>query len=333
MNTVFDAVREKLPHAVVRYAKGCEVLSESIDGFAEAVELAKQSDVAILVLGDKSGLTDDCTCGESRDRANLNLPGVQEDLLRAVAATGTPVVLVLVNGRPMTITWAAEHIPAIVEAWLPGEEGANAVADVLFGDTNPGGKLPVTFPRDVGQIPLFYNHKPSGNRSHWKEHYVDTSVYPLYPFGFGLSYTQFEIDNLRIEQDTVQADDTVTIHVDVANVGQRSGDEVVQLYIRDTISSVTRPVMELKGFRRVPLAPGERKTVTFELPVSVLAFYNRDMCYVIEPGRIEVLVGNSAAHIACQSAFEIATGTTEAAHNKRFFTTTSVSRDGSIVSP
>lgn len=320
MISILAAIRAAVPAAEVRYAKGCDVLSDSTAGFAEAVALAEASDVAVVVLGDKAGLTADCTSGESCDRANLNLPGVQEDLLRAVAATGTPVVLILINGRPMTIPWAAEHVPAILEAWLPGEEGANAVADVLFGDANPGGKLPVTFPQHVGQIPLFYNHKPSGNRSQWKEHYVDTSVHPLYPFGFGLSYTQFEMDNLRITPEVVRADETVTIQVDVTNVGARAGDEVVQLYVRDLVSSVTRPVQELKGFLRVTLEPGERRTVTFELPVSLLAFYDREMRYVVEPGRIEVRIGNSSANIACLGGFEIVGGLTEVSHKGRYFT-------------
>ncbi len=320
MISVLEAIRAAVPAADVRYTRGCDVLGDSTAGFAEAVALAQAADVAILVLGDKAGLTEDCTCGEARDRANLNLPGVQDDLLRAVAATGTPVVLVLINGRPMTITWAAEHVPAILEAWLPGEEGANAVADVLFGDVNPGGKLPVTFPRHVGQIPLFYNHKPSGNRSHWKEHYVDTSVHPLYPFGYGLSYTRFEIANLRITPETVRASDTVMIQVDVTNVGDRAGDEVVQLYVRDLVSSITRPVQELKGFQRITLAPGQRRTITFELPVSLLAFYDRDMRYVVEPGRVEVCIGNSATNIACRGEFEIAGGVTEVSHKGRYFT-------------
>lgn len=320
MFTLFEVIRDRLPGADVQYAKGCGVLDVSTEGFAEAVALAQRADVAILALGDKSGLTDDCTCGEARDRAELNLPGVQEGLLRAVVATGTPTVLVLINGRPLTLTWAADHVPAILEAWLPGEEGGNAIADILFGDYNPGGKLPVTFPRHVGQIPLFYNHKPSGNRSHWKEHYVETSVDPLFPFGFGLSYTQFAFDDLCIEQDTVQADDSVTIRVSVTNVGPRRGDEVAQLYVRDSISSVTRPVMELKGFQRVTLDPGERKTITFTLPVSMLAFYNRDMHYVVEPGTFEVQVGNSAANIACTGTFDVVGDVTEVLDRKRFFT-------------
>lgn len=324
MVTLLEAIRDKLPGADVQYAKGCEVLDDSTEGFAEAVALAQQADVAVLALGDKAGLTDDCTCGEARDRANLNLPGVQGELLRAVVATGTPVVLVLINGRPLTLTWEAEHVPAILEAWLPGEEGANAIADILFGDYNPGGKLPVTFPRHVGQIPLFYNHKPSGNRSHWKEHYVDTSVHPLYSFGFGLSYTQFAIDNLHIAQDAVQVSDEVVIRVDVTNTGSRAGDEVVQLYIRDQVSSITRPVMELKGFARVALDPGETKTVQFVLPVNLLAFYDRDMRYVIEPGTIEVMIGNSSANILCRGTFEITGETTEAAHDGPYFTKVSV---------
>ena len=257
--SVLDAIRAKVGDgAQVRYAPGVKtVLDTSTDGFAEAVELARQSDVAILVVGEKSGLTDDCTCGEARDRAKLGLPGVQQQLVEAVHATGTPVVVVLVSGRPQAVPWIAEHVPALVHAWLPGEEGANAIADVLFGDYNPGGKLPISVPRDVGQVPVFYGHKLSGGRSHWKVDYVELSTKPLYPFGYGLSYTRFEYRNLRISAGEARADEQVTIQVDLANVGERAGDEIVQLYVRDVASSVTRPVKELKGFRRVTLEPGE----------------------------------------------------------------------------
>ncbi|MFZ1400757.1 MAG: glycoside hydrolase family 3 N-terminal domain-containing protein, partial [Candidatus Promineifilaceae bacterium] len=231
MQTILQAIGEKVsPGTKLVYAKGCDVLGEDRSGFAEAVAAAANADVALLFLGGKSGLTDDCTCGEARDRADLNLTGVQQELLAAVHATGTPTVLVLVNGRPLSTTWAADHIPAIVEAWLPGEEGAEAVADVLFGDFNPGGKLPITVPRHVGQVPIFYNHKPSGGRSHWKGDYVDLSHKPLWPFGFGLSYTQFDITNLRVYKTAVSPHQSVTISVEITNVGQRAGSEVVQLY-------------------------------------------------------------------------------------------------------
>lgn len=312
------------PQTQVRYAKGCDVLSDSTEGFAEAIAIAEQSDVAILVVGDKAGLTDECTSGEARDRAVLDLPGVQEDLIRAVHATGTPVIVVLVNGRPLTFPWLLENVPAILEAWLPGEEGGNAIADVLFGKVSPGGKLPMSFPRAVGQIPTFYNHKPSGGRSHWKEHYVETNVKPQFPFGFGLSYTTFDIDTLRLSTAQARAGETVDISVTVTNTGQRAGDEVVQLYIHDVLSSVTRPVKELKGFQRVTLQPGEAKTVTFHLAVNQLAFYNREMAYVVEPGTIEVMVGSSSVDLPCQGTFEIAGDTMDVAQNKAFFCPTTV---------
>ncbi|HEX2622888.1 MAG TPA: glycoside hydrolase family 3 N-terminal domain-containing protein, partial [Phototrophicaceae bacterium] len=196
--TVLNALKDRVsPDTRIQYARGCDVIEPSTDGFAEAVEVAKQAQVAIVVVGDKAGLTDSCTSGEARDRADLGLPGVQEQLVRAVYETGTPIVLVLINGRPVSLDWIAESVPAILETWFPAEEGANAIADVLFGDVNPGGKLPITFPRTVGQVPIFYGHRPSGGRSHWKEDYVETSVKPLYPFGYGLSYTRFEFSDLR----------------------------------------------------------------------------------------------------------------------------------------
>ncbi|MFN8453010.1 MAG: glycoside hydrolase family 3 C-terminal domain-containing protein, partial [Anaerolineae bacterium] len=252
VDSVLEAIRAQVsPGTRVRYAKGCDVIGADTSGFAEAVEAARGAQVAVLVVGDKGGLADDCTSGEARDRADLDLPGVQKELVRAVYDTGTPVVVVLVNGRPVSLGWIAEAVPAIVEAWFPSEEGANAIADVLFGDANPGGKLPITFPRSVGQIPIFYGHKPSGGRSHWKENYVETSVKPLYPFGYGLSYTRFEFGNLRIDPASARAGDTVTVSVDVTNVGGRGGDEVVQLYTHQQVPLLTRPVKELRAFQRV----------------------------------------------------------------------------------
>ena len=205
------------------FAPGCAINDSERSGFEAATRAAQAADAIILVLGDKSGLALDCTCGESRDRAELGLPGVQQELVEAIAALGKPIVVVLINGRPLTIPWIAEHIPALVEAWLPGEEGGAAIADVLFGDANPGGKLPMTFPRDVGQIPIFYNHKPSGGRSHWHGDYVSLPSTPLYAFGHGLSYTQFEYGNLQIDPLQVAADSRVTISAEVKNVGARAG--------------------------------------------------------------------------------------------------------------
>ena len=207
---------------IIDYAKGCDVTGEDSSGFAEAVAIAQTADVALIFVGGKSGLTDSCTSGEARDRHEINLPGVQQQLVEAVAATGTPVVVVLINGRPLSISWIDEHVPAILEAWLPGEEGSTAVADVLFGDVSPGGKLPISFPRDVGQVPVYYAHKPSGGKSYWKETYVNLSNKPLYPFGFGLSYTTFEIANLRQSSVSMAAGESVEISVDVTNTGSRA---------------------------------------------------------------------------------------------------------------
>ena len=276
-----------------------------------------------MVVGDKAGLTDSCSSGESRDRAELGLPGVQEQLVRAVAETGTPVVLVLMNGRPLTLPWIAEHIPAILEVWLPGEEGGNAVADVLFGDANPGGKLPMSFPRSIGQLPVFYNHKPSGGRSHWKGNYVEMSPRPLFPFGFGLSYTIFDYANLRFDRTEIAPDGQLTVSIDITNSGARAGDEVVQLYLHDVQASVTRPVKELKGFQRITLAAGETRTVSFTLDARLLGFYDQRMDFVVEPGVIAVMVGSSSDDIRAQGEFTI-TGATTAIGEKVFFSTVSV---------
>ena len=281
--------------------------------------------MAIVVVGDKAGLADDCTSGEARDRATLDLPGIQGQLVKAVYETGTPIVLVLVNGRPVSLEWIAEYVPAIIEAWLPSEEGANAIADVLFGDVNPGGKLPITFPRSVGQVPIFYGHRPSGGRSHWKENYVETSAKPLYPFGYGLSYTSFEFSNLRIDAADARPGSHVTVQIDVTNVGKRSGDEVVQLYIHQTVPYMTRPVKELKAFKRVTLEPEQTRTITFQLAVNQLGFYDRDDHFVVEPGEVEILVGHSSQDIPCTGSFEIVGERTQIDGDKVFFGDTQVS--------
>lgn len=306
MHSVLEAVSARVGEdTMVHYAKGCDVLDESEAGFAEAVAAARQADVAIVVVGDKAGLTLECSTGEFRDRATLGLPGVQQKLVEAIHATGTPVVVVLANGRPFSIPWIVEHIPAVLEAWLPGEEGAEAIVDVLFGDVNPGGKLPVTVVRGPGQIPLYYNHRPSGARSFFYGPYVDESNEPLFPFGFGLSYTRFDFANLTIAPDQATADGDVTIAVDVTNVGDRAGDEVVQLYTHTVGASVTRPVKELAGFKRIHLAPGEGTRVTFDLPIAQLSYHDRAMVRVVEPATIEVMVGNSSQHLPLTGSFAI----------------------------
>jgi beta-glucosidase len=325
MRSVLEGIKDRVsPQTRLYHAKGCDLTDPSTEGFAEAVEIARKSEVAVLVVGGKSGLTPDCTCGEFRDRADIGLPGVQEELVRAIYETGTPVVMVLIDGRPCALPWIAEHVPAIVEAWLPGEEGGEAVADALFGDYNPGGKLPITFPRAVGQIPIFYNHKPSGGRSFPYGDYVSLSARPLFPFGHGLSYTRFTFDNLQIAPNQVGAEGKVQISVEVKNVGEREGDEVVQLYLHDVLSSVTRPVKELKGFKRITLEPGEKKTVTFTLAVSQLGLYNQDMEFVVEPGAVEVMVGSSSEDIRLTGKFDIVGETTRVGTVRTFFSAVTV---------
>jgi len=302
----------------LHHAQGCTVLGEATAGFAAAVAAAQQAAVAIVVVGDKAGLTKDCSTGEFRDRSTLTLPGVQEELVKAVIATGTPTVVVYTNGRPVSSPWIAEHAHAILEAWLPGEEGAPAIADVLFGDVNPGGKLPVTVVHNAGQIPRFYNHKPSGAKSFLYGPYVDSSNEPLYPFGFGLSYTSFAFSDLALAATAVTGSDTLTISATVANTGKVAGDEVVQLYTRTLGASVTRPVKELRGFQRVTLQPGEAKRVTFHLHLHQTAYYDRTMRFVVEPGTLQVMVGNSAVTLPLTGEVTIGGEAVAVGDDKRF---------------
>jgi len=306
VSSVLEGIKHKVMQSTkVLFAKGCEVNDVSKGGFDEAVKAAQAADVAIVVVGGKSGMLPDSTCGEMRDRAELNLPGVQEELVEAIYESGTPVVVVLINGRPYTLGWIAKKIPAIIEAWLPGEEGGQAVADVLFGDYNPGGKLPVSFPEKEGQIPVYYSHKPSGRSSSLWGDYVDGSTRPLFEFGHGLSYTTFEFNDLKIEPNKTPVSGVVSVKASVKNTGSRAGDEVVQLYITDVVASVTRPVKELKGFKRIHLQPGEERMVEFHLPTELLAFYGRTMERIVEPGIFKVMVGRSSADILLEGEFEV----------------------------
>ena len=269
----------------VTYAKGCDHTGTSTTGFDEAVQAAQASDVAVLVLGDKS----ESTTGENNDRANLDLPGMQEQLLEAVAKTGKPIILVLVTGKPATIGWAAEHVPAILSTWFPGEQGGNATADVLFGDYNPAGRLPMTFPRSSDQLPLYYNYKPSGRAYN----YTDMSFTPLYRFGYGLSYSKFTYSNLKITLPATPAGDAI-VSVDVQNTGGRDGDEVVQLYISHTVSSVVTPIMELKGFKRIHIKANEKSTATFTLTPYELSVLDKNMDRVLETGNVKIMVGGAS---------------------------------------
>ncbi|MFW6088238.1 MAG: glycoside hydrolase family 3 N-terminal domain-containing protein [Gemmatimonadota bacterium] len=277
----------------VVHARGAEIEGEDRGGFDAAVRAAAEADVALMFLGEHEEMS-----SEANNRTSLDLPGVQEELLQAVHETGTPVVVVLLSGRPLSIPWAAEHVPAILVAWFPGVEAGHALADVLFGDHAPSGKLPVSFPRTVGQVPVYYNHKntgrPPAEDEKYTSKYIDAHWTPLYPFGHGLAYTEFEYSGLRLDADRVGPADTLSVEVTVTNAGERAGEEVVQLYVRDDVASVTRPVKELKGFERIRLEPGQSRTVSFRLPAESLAFYGPDLTRALEPGSFTVFVGTSS---------------------------------------
>ncbi|MEO8604864.1 MAG: glycoside hydrolase family 3 N-terminal domain-containing protein [bacterium] len=297
----------------VEYAPGCAIAGDDSAGIAAAVEAARRADVAIVCVGGKSGLLADCTSGEFRDASDLGLTGVQQQLVEAVVASGTPTVVVLINGRVFALPWIAAHVPAVVEAWLPGEEGGSALADVLFGAVNPSGRLPISMPRTVGQVPVYYNHKSGGGRSQMLGDYSDGPTTPLYGFGHGLSYTRFEYADLAVTPADAAAEAPRHIACTIANAGTRAGEEVVQLYVRDAVASVTRPVKQLVGFARVSLAPGEARRVTFTLDASQLAFFDAGMRFVVEPGEFHVMVGTSSTDIRLTGRFTVSGATRELA--------------------
>jgi beta-glucosidase len=323
--TILDEIDARLSGAAVRYARGTGIHEGTDAELARAVELAGSSDVAVLVLGERSGLTDDATTGEFRDRLELGLMGRQQELLEAVVATGTPVVLVVVSGRPLALEWAASHCAAVLLAWVPGDAGPEAIAAALVGDENPGGKLPVSVPRHVGQVPVTYRHHPTGGRSNPKGDYVDGSPAPLWPFGFGRSYSSFELSDLRLDRTEIPTEGgQINVTAEVANTGERLGDEVVQLYVRDPEATVARPVLELRGFRRVTLAPGERRRVTFRLSAEQFAYVGADYRRVIEPGAIKVFVGSSSADLPLTAQFELVGPIVDLVQRHRYLTETAL---------
>ncbi len=301
--TMLDGLKKALPNCEINYAKGCDVLDTSKDGFNEALEAANNSDVVIMAIGESAELN-----GEAHCRTNLDLPGVQRELLHQIHATGKDIVVVLFTGRPLTIGWMLENVNSVLIAWHPGVQGGNAIADVLFGEYNPAGKLTVTFPRNVGQIPIFYNMKNTGRPEDptdpYTTKYIDVPNTPLLPFGFGLSYTTFEYENLKIEKDKVSMSGSLTVSADIKNTGKYPGEEIVQLYIHDITGSVTRPVKELKGFEKISLKPGQTKTLTFTLSTDDLRFYDINMNFVAELGKFDLWIGPNSAE-GLKGSFEL----------------------------
>jgi beta-glucosidase len=300
--TILKGVQAKVaPGTEVLHVQGCNVTGNSLNQIREAQEAARKAQVAVVVVGEARE-----TNGEGRDVGSLDLSGMQEDLIKAVHATGTPTVVVLINGRGLSIRWVAENVPAIVEAWLPGEQGGNAVADVLFGDVNPSGRLPVTVARHVGQLPVYYNVSATkAGKVRGRGGYVDMPGAPLWEFGYGLSYTRYEYSDLRITPDKIPAKGAVKVALRVKNVGQRAGAEVVQLYLNDVLSSVSRPVKELRGFQKVALQPGEQKEVEFTLGFEDLSLLDLNMRRVVERGQFQVMIGASSNDIRLRGAFEV----------------------------
>jgi len=304
--TVLDGIKQRVGNrAKVLYSEGCKITiggswgedpvvpsnpEEDRKQIAEAVEVAKQADVIVLAIGGNEQTSREAWSRDHMgDRTSLDLIGMQEELVKAMMATGKPVIVFLFNGRPLSINYIAQNVPVIFECWYLGQETGHAVAEVLFGDFNPGGKLPITVPRSVGHLPVFYNYKPSARRG-----YLWDDAKPLFAFGYGLSYTAFSIKNVRLEKTKIKTNGSTRVSADVTNTGKRDGAEVVQMYIRDLVSSVTRPVKELKGFQKVTLRPGETKSVAFDITPDLLAFYDVKMKYIVEPGDFEIMVGNSS---------------------------------------
>ncbi|MBN2775828.1 MAG: glycoside hydrolase family 3 C-terminal domain-containing protein, partial [Prolixibacteraceae bacterium] len=262
----------------------------------EAVKVTSNADIIVAVLGESAAMS-----GEAASRANIDIPESQKNLLKAMLKTGKPVVLVLINGRPLTLTWEDQNVPAILEAWAPGTQAGNAVADVLFGDYNPAGKLTMTFPRSVGQIPVYYNHlntgRPMNPANKFTSKYLDIPNDPLYPFGYGLSYTTFEYSEISLSKTKLMGNEVLKASVKLSNTGSVAGEEVVQLYIGDPVASISRPVKELKNFKKVMLQPGETQEVVFDITVDDLKFFNSDLKYNWEPGEFNLFIGTSSANL------------------------------------
>ena len=291
--------------AKLLYAKGCDIEGTNKAGFQEAIDIANQSDVVIVSIGERYNMS-----GESKSRSNIHLPGVQEDLIKELQKTGKPIVVLINAGRPLIFNWTADNMPTIVYTWWLGSEAGNAIADVLFGDYNPSGKLPMTFPREEGQIPIYYNHfntgRPSINEEKlYKSSYIDLPNTPKFPFGYGLSYTTFNYSNLKLSKTKMKASETIEVTLDLTNIGKYAGEEVVQLYLQDKFASLIRPIIELKDFQKIKLGVGETKTIKFIIDNQKLSFYNEKLVFDSEPGDFNLMIGSSSEDIRLKSSFEL----------------------------
>lgn len=288
------------------YAKGCDFDGTNKDGFAEAIAVANQADVVVMSVGERWNES-----GEAKSKSNIYLPAIQEDLIKAIQATGKPVVILMNAGRPLIFNWTAQNLPAILYTWWLGSEAGNAIADVLFGDYNPSGKLPMSFPREVGQIPVYYNHfntgRPAQNQTDlgYVSSYIDLKNGPAYSFGHGLSYTTFEYSDLKLSKNKMKSTENIEVQLNITNTGKRVGEEVVQLYLRDKVGSVVRPIIELKDFQKIKLEAGETKTIRFVIDNSKLSFYNNKLEYGSEPGEFNLMIGSSSSNIRLKDSFEL----------------------------
>ena len=316
--TILEGLKDLLPKRIkLNYAKGCDLTTLNEEGIQDAVRAAHKSDVAIVVIGTASGSLardySNSTSGEGFDLSNLNPTGVQQQLVEAVTKTGKPVIVVLVQGKPFSIPWIKDHVPAIVEAWYPGEKGGQSIAEILFGKINPSGRIPVSFPRSVGHLPCYYDYLPTdkgyyGQRGRYGKpgrDYVFSDPAALWSFGYGLSYTTFSYKKIELENKNLSFNDTLIVSVNVENTGEREGKETVQLYIRQEYCSVTRPVKELKAFKKISIEPGETKQVNFKLKLKDLGYYNNKGKYLLEPGKFFIMVGSSSEDIKFKKTIEI----------------------------
>lgn len=307
--SLYDGLKERYKNSKVKfvYAKGCELMGDDKSGFNEALRVAKKADVVLVAMGEDFNWS-----GEAASRTNIKLPGVQQELLMELKKLNKPIGVVLMNGRPLDLSWEDKNVDAIMEAWYPGTTTGDALADVISGDYNPSGKLTLSFPRNIGQVPIYYNYKNTGRplpkdnpKQDYKSSYLDVANTPLYPFGYGLSYTSFNISDVKIDKKSFKKGEKLNITANVKNSGNLLGEEVVQLYIRDIVGSVTRPVKELKGFKKISLEPGESKRVEFSITEKDLRFYDINMSFTSEPGKFKLWVGNNSADETNELEFEL----------------------------